>query len=162
MPSFLRGTGYKNPQDELKTVFQTAWNAPGVHQFAWFSKHPENLRFFNDYMATRRQPAVSWLSVYPVLEELGDWKAFDPGRPVYVNVGGGIGHQCKQFRDKFPELPGRVILQDLPHTVAEALSTPGVENMAHDFFKPQLVKGKFLTSSPFTSLGRTVLTFSRR
>lgn len=147
MPSFLKKTGYKNPQDEFNTIFQTAWNAPGEHQFAWFGKHPEKLRFFNDYMATRRQPALSWLSVYPVLEELGDWEAFDPGRPVYVNVGGGIGHQCKQFRERFPALPGRVVLQDLPHTVAEALPTPGVENIAHNFFEPQPVKGKFSAAS---------------
>ncbi|GAW24152.1 hypothetical protein ANO14919_137330 [Xylariales sp. No.14919] len=35
---------------------------------------------------------------------------------------------------------GRVILQDLPHSISNALPTPGVENMAHDFFEPQPVK----------------------
>lgn len=141
MPSFLRRTRYRNPEDELNTVFQDAWNAPGKHQFTWLGEHPEKLRFFNDYMATRRQPQISWLSVYPILEEIGDLKSFPSNRPLYVNVGGGIGHQCKQFRDRFPHLTGRVILQDLPHTVAEALPTLGVENMAHNFFDPQPVKG---------------------
>ncbi|KAK8043794.1 hypothetical protein PG994_012632 [Apiospora phragmitis] len=44
-------------------------------------------------------------------------------------------------QDVGPDRPGRVINQDLPGTVARALPTPGVENMAHDFFEPQPVRG---------------------
>jgi hypothetical protein len=92
-------------------------------------------------MALRRKPDLSWLSVYPVVEETRSW---DPERPVFVNVGGGVGHQCAQFKEKFPDVPGRVILQDMPHSIAQALPTPGVENMVHDFFQPQPVKGKLM------------------
>lgn len=143
LPRFLRETGYKNPTDPLNTVFQTAWKS-NLHQFAWFEDQPDRLKFFNEYMALRRSADVSWLSVYPVEEETTDWH--DPTRPLYVNMGGGIGHQCAQFKERYPHLPGRVILQDLPHSIAKALPTPGVENMAHDFFEPQPVKGPFLTS----------------
>jgi len=71
----------------------------------------------------------------------------DPERVLYVNVGGGIGHQCAEFRNKYPasQIPGRVVLQDLPATIERALPTEGVENMAHDFFQPQPVKGRFLS-----------------
>ncbi|KAL2043501.1 hypothetical protein N7G274_003808 [Stereocaulon virgatum] len=55
-------------------------------------------------------------------------------------MGGGVGHQCAQFKARFPHVPGRVILQDLPHSIDKALPTPGVENMVHDFFEPQPVK----------------------
>jgi hypothetical protein len=104
------------------------------------SKH---LAYFNDYMALRRQPELSWLSVYPVVQETKDWDAADNSKAIYINIGGGIGHQCKQFKEKYPDLPGRVILQDLSHSIANALPTPGVENMEHDFFQPQPIKGKF-------------------
>ncbi|KAJ2999001.1 hypothetical protein NUW58_g141 [Xylaria curta] len=137
LPSFLRTTGYSNPTNELLTVFQQAW-ATSQHQFPWFAEHPEELQYFNDYMALRRKPEISWLSVYPVEKEAA---GCGNTRPIYVNIGGGIGHQCAQFKDKYPALAGRVILQDLPHSISNALPTPGVENMAHDFFEPQPVKG---------------------
>lgn len=137
LPSFLTRTEHKSPTDEMHTAFQDAWST-SLHAFPWFAGHPEHLAYFNDYMALRRQPELSWLAVYPVEEEA---KGLDAGRPIYVNIGGGIGHQCAQFKEKYPSLPGRVILQDLPHSIAQALPTPGVENMAHDFFDAQPVKG---------------------
>ncbi|KAK0712210.1 O-methyl transferase B [Apiosordaria backusii] len=137
-PSYLKKIGYKNPTDETNTAFHEGWNTR-VHPFQWMSEHPEQLAHFHKYMALRRQAELSWLTVYPVLEETKG--LVDPNRALYVNVGGGIGHQCAQFREKYPDLPGRVILQDLPATIERALPTPGVENMAHDFFEPQPVKG---------------------
>ncbi|GAP84748.1 putative O-methyl transferase B [Rosellinia necatrix] len=137
LPDFLKRTGYKTPTDGLHTAFQDAWKT-SADQFSWFAEHPENLEYFNNFMAFRREPQLSWLAVYPVKEEVRDW---DPKKPVYVNIGGGIGHQCAQFLEKYPEVPGRVILQDLPHSVDKALPTPRVENVAHDFFEPQPIKG---------------------
>ncbi|KAF2683182.1 S-adenosyl-L-methionine-dependent methyltransferase [Lentithecium fluviatile CBS 122367] len=139
LPAFLKRTGYKNPTNETQTVFQDAWKTP-LHGFTWFKEHPENLAFFNDFMAFRREPELSWLTVYPVAEETKDHD-WDSSRPLYVNIGGGIGHQCAQFKEKYPDLPGRVILQDLPHSIANALQTAGVENMVHDFFEPQPIQG---------------------
>ncbi|KAI0411469.1 S-adenosyl-L-methionine-dependent methyltransferase [Xylaria grammica] len=124
LPSSLRMTSYANPTNKLQTVFQQAWGT-SQHQFPWFAGHPEALQYFNDYMALRLgREAVGC----------------DSTRPIYVNIGGGIGYQCAQFKDKYPDLVGRVILQDLPHSISNALPTPGVENMAHDFFEPQPVK----------------------
>lgn len=138
LPSFMKKTAYNNPTNEIDTVFQQAFNTT-QHQFEWFSSHQEALQYFNDYMALRRDSNVSWLSAYPVEAEIG---SLDPSRAVYVNIGGGIGHQCAQFRERFPALPGKVILQDLPHSIAQALQTSGVENMEHNFFEPQPVKGE--------------------
>lgn len=89
-------------------------------------------------MALRREPDVSWLTSYPVNEEAKDW---DASKAVFVNIGGGVGHQCAQFKNKCPKVPGRVILQDLPHSIEQALPTPGVENMVQDFFEPQPIQG---------------------
>lgn len=101
---------------------------------------PERLEHFNRYMALRRAGThrSSWLDVYPISEVGENW---DSNRPLYVNIGGGVGHQCAEFRARFPNLPGRVILQDMPHTIAKALQTPGVENMPHDLFEPQPIRG---------------------
>ncbi|PQE06904.1 O-methyl transferase B protein [Rutstroemia sp. NJR-2017a BVV2] len=137
LPAYLQENGYKNPIDETKTAFQVAFNTP-LGSYAWFASNPTHLAYFNAYMALRRQPDTTWLSVYPVTKEAADWSA---EKGLYVNIGGGIGHQCAQFKEKYPMLQGRIVLQDLPHSVAQALPTPGVENIAHDMFEPQPVLG---------------------
>jgi hypothetical protein len=138
LPAFLKKTEYKDPADELHTSFQDAFNTE-LAVFPWFASHPGHLAPFNDYMRLRRQPDVSWLTVYPVADEVKDW---NPEKAIFVNIGGGVGHQCAEFKQKFPNAPGKVILQDLPASIAKALPTPGVDNTIHDFFQPQPVKGK--------------------
>ncbi|KAH7384628.1 S-adenosyl-L-methionine-dependent methyltransferase [Pyrenochaeta sp. MPI-SDFR-AT-0127] len=137
LPDYLRETGYRNPIDETKTAFQVAFDTP-LNTYAWFATHPTHLAHFNAYMALRRKPDATWLSVYPVATEAAGWPA---EKGLYVNIGGSIGHQCAQFKEKYPKLQGRVVLQDLPHSVAQALPTPGVENIAHDMFEPQPILG---------------------
>ncbi|KAK7941490.1 acetyl-CoA synthetase-like protein [Apiospora aurea] len=100
---------------------------------------PNAMDDFHQYMALRRDATLSWLSVYPVREVTAGLT--DPQRPLYVNVGGGIGHQCAEFRAQYPDIPGRVINQDLPETVERGVQAEGLEHMAHDFFQPQPVKG---------------------
>ncbi|KAI1206245.1 O-methyl transferase B [Annulohypoxylon truncatum] len=138
IPEFLKENGYQNTTDPKHTVFQKTWNTPKT-PFELMPTLPEAMDDFHTYMALRRQTELSWLTVYPARSEAAGLT--DPQRPLYVNIGGGIGHQCAQFREKYPDMPGRVILQDLPDVVARALPTPGVENMAYDFFEPQPVRG---------------------
>lgn len=147
LPSFLKKTGFKNPQDELHTPFQEGWNT-SLDAFTWFADHLDHLAYFNDFMALRREATLSWISVYPVREMAGQW---DPNLALYVNIGGGVGHQCVQFKDRYPDIPGRVILQDLPHTIDKALPCKGVEHMACDFYEPQPIIGK--TSYSYSSCG---------
>ncbi|KAG4219971.1 hypothetical protein PC116_g31550, partial [Phytophthora cactorum] len=137
LPDYLRDTGYKNPVDDTKTAFQMAHHM-SIGPYSWFASNPTQLAHFNTYMALRRKSDATWLSVYPVATEAANWPA---EKGLYVNIGGSIGHQCAQFKEKYPMLQGRVVLQDLPHSIARALPTPGVENMAHDMFKPQPIIG---------------------
>lgn len=60
---------------------------------------------------------------------------------LFVDVGGGAGHKCMELKARYPALPGKVILQDRPETLAHAI--PTVESMVHDFFTEQPIKGKF-------------------
>ncbi|KAI1078166.1 S-adenosyl-L-methionine-dependent methyltransferase [Whalleya microplaca] len=137
LPDLLKHTGYKTPVDDAKTAFHLAFRTT-LDPFSWFAQNPTYLADFHAYHALRRQPDATWLSVYPIEAEAAEWPA---DQPLYVNVGGGVGHQCAQFKEKYPNLGGRVILQDLPHSVAQALPTPGVENMAYNMFEPQPVIG---------------------
>ncbi|MCJ1397469.1 hypothetical protein MMC11_000662 [Xylographa trunciseda] len=137
LPQFLRRTGYQNPTDGTDVVIQQAFQTD-LDAYQWLGAHPSNLEWFNQYMSSRRNAAESWLSAYPVKEETKDWS---PEKAVFVNMGGGIGHQCAEFKAMYPSIPGHVILQDLPQTIEKAMQTPGVETMAHSFFTPQPVQG---------------------
>ena len=85
----------------------------------------------------RKDQATCW-DVYPVEREIKGWS---PDATVLVDIGGSVGQQCAEFTAKFQKVRGHVILQDLSGPIEVALSTPGVENMVHDMFKPQPIKG---------------------
>ena len=61
---------------------------------------------------------------------------------MWVDVGGGYGQKTIALKRACPSLPGRFIVQDLPGTIQNAPKNEGIENMAHDFFTEQPVKGK--------------------
>jgi len=81
----------------------------------------------------------TWLSVYPFEEEAGECGEDDV---LFVDLGGGIGHQCVALRQKYPGVKGRVMVQDLEHSIKGKLDHEGVEGMVHDIFEEQPIKGK--------------------
>ena len=62
---------------------------------------------------------------------------------IFVDVGGGNGSQCAALKKAFPDLKGRIILQDRPAVLEKALKVDGMELMAHDFLTEQPVHSKF-------------------
>ena len=93
-------------------------------------------------MAAQRQGTSTWLNVYPIADGARQW---DSQNAVFVDVGGGFGHQCAALQAAYPNLPGQIILQDLPQATAHALPLPGVKIMTHDFFQPQPIEGAIHT-----------------
>jgi len=140
LPGYLAQHRYQNVMDNKKSALQEAWKTE-LPVFLWLPTREEAYAQFNLHMAARRDAATmpTWLSVYPIQQETKGW---NPEAPVFVDIGGGIGHQCAGLKAKYPELPGRVILQDLPNCLKDALTTPGVENMVHDITHPEPIKGK--------------------
>ncbi|KAF2236503.1 S-adenosyl-L-methionine-dependent methyltransferase [Viridothelium virens] len=138
MPEFHRIHGYTNPPSATNCPFQLAYQTSK----SAFEFMPElsqyRLDAFHTYMSTRTANAKSWLSVYPFAQEIDE---SGPSDVVFVDVGGGAGHQCVELRKAFPELQGRVIVQDLEYPINKRLQHPGVEGMVHDAFKKQPVKG---------------------
>jgi demethylsterigmatocystin 6-O-methyltransferase len=112
LPSFLSRNGYQNISDRSRTVFHTAWNTE-LPVFEWLSQHPEHFDNLNQHMAARRLKMSTWLSVFLLEQEAKDWHE---GDPLFVDIGGGIGHQCAKLKAIYPNIRGRVILQDLPYS----------------------------------------------
>lgn len=63
-------------------------------------------------------------------------------RCFFVDVGGGIGHQSIILRERFPGLENRIIVQNIPATLAHAIPHPGVEILEQNFFEPQAITGE--------------------
>lgn len=95
-------------------------------------------------MAAYRAGKPSWVDpgFYPVSELL--IKRFDSTSSdvLLVDVGGSLGHDLHELKEKHPSLPGKLVLQDRPEVI-DTVSSGGrvFEAMTHDFFTPQPVKG---------------------
>lgn len=101
-------------------------------------QHPEALGYFVEHMMANRAGMPTFLDTYPVLEKA---TGLSPERALFVDIGGGLDHQAVSFKQRYPQLEGRVIVQDLAQTLAHAIDFPGVEKQTYDFFTPQVVKG---------------------
>lgn len=138
MPDYFAANGYKNPSDARDGPFNLAYNCKGETYFDYLGK-PENKRMataFNDTMALQKTgEKESFVKSYPVAERL---RIDDPDRVLFVDVGGGVGHQLLKFRHRAAGLPGKFALEDLPGVLAQATNLPDdVVKIGHDFFQPQ-------------------------
>jgi demethylsterigmatocystin 6-O-methyltransferase len=93
-------------------------------------------------MRAQRDGLPTWIDGYPVSEKTKDLR---PDQPLFVDIGGSVGHESLRLRDRYPNIPGTVTVQDLPVTIdglpAEQRRS-NVDFMTHDFFNPQPIKGE--------------------
>lgn len=116
------------------------------HWFEHIQTHPENGPAFNNHMAGYLLGRPPWMEddFYPAKERL--IKGFDAENKdavMFVDIAGGFGHYTEQFRSKFPDVPGRLIVQDLPVVIDQVQGLhPRIEKMGYDFLTEQPVKGE--------------------
>src|ERR1700748_2613626 len=103
-PKLLEETGYANPADMHQTPFQKAFQTD-LPRFAWFKNHPDLSANFGVWMTAQHDRQMNWLDVI-------DFREFTRGSTAetaaFVDVGGGVGHQCALLRSKVPDLVGKV------------------------------------------------------
>ncbi|KAK5989787.1 Flavin-dependent halogenase aclH [Cladobotryum mycophilum] len=132
LPDFLKETGYKN-LTETSALQKGLDTELGL--FPWLEQHPDVLRDFQSLMGVPKEG--NCLDVIPL-----DYSVSSGHEgPVFVDIGGNTGQQAARLLSKYPELAGRVVVQDREENVKSAPGVKGVQLMAHDFFTPQPVKG---------------------
>ncbi|OJJ98276.1 hypothetical protein ASPACDRAFT_44781 [Aspergillus aculeatus ATCC 16872] len=160
-PSDRERTAFQQAHQTDQTVF--AWFMGG-------SAPPRLFEEFSLWMSAQRVGQPIWLDVFPLERLLTSATAAKatapttpttptatnsaaaaaaatsaspslPPPPIFVDIGGGVGHQCVELLKRLPQLHGRVVLEDLAPVVAKALPHAGFERRAHDFWTPQPVVG---------------------
>jgi len=139
LPSFLSDTAYDNPSNVMKTPFQIA-HKTDQPAFIWGMSQPERAQTFGLWMTATHEGHKSWLDVFPPKRFCDN---SDDETIVFVDIGGGIGHQAAALKTELStaHIAGRVVLQDLPMAIEHAIPTEGVEKMEFDFWGQQPVKG---------------------
>lgn len=145
LPTYLKSTSYVQPTSLVDGPFQAA-HKTNLPFFAWLDANPPYQDIFNNYMAAYRAGKISWLDpgFYPVNERLIEQFDADSSEALLVDVGGGLGHDLRELRQKYPNLRGRLVLQDRAEVLTEASKSDGnvdFQTMPHDFFTPQPVQG---------------------
>lgn len=123
------------PHTAVKKAFST-----DLTGFEWLRADPKQFKAFQQAMSIAPQARVPWFTVFPLEAELGSFLK-ESSTPAFLDIGGGFGHQCAALASAFPSLKGRLVLQDMAHTLAIAPKLDGVDSMAHDFFGAQPVQG---------------------
>ena len=108
--------------------------------------HPEDAKWTFRYMEAHKAAAPTWMDgSVPISDFELSGADIEKGRVMAVDVGGGAGHQMLALRRAFPELKGRLVVQDVALMIdqvdREVAEASGLEPMVHDFYTPQPVKG---------------------
>lgn len=111
--------------------------------YTWMQTRPVQQGAFHRFMDAQFASLPTWLDVVPFASEMMGAEAPQNEDVVFVDVGGGNGSQLAALKEKFPELKGRMILQDRPDVLSKALQVEGMEKMPYDFETEQPVKGEW-------------------
>ncbi|KAI8957077.1 S-adenosyl-L-methionine-dependent methyltransferase [Daldinia sp. FL1419] len=151
LPAFLRLHAYNPPDTKNDTAFALG-NGVSPEEatfFDWLKTRPENAKHFNVFMGSHRTGVRTWLDRPELINEITNaFKKVTAGKVggkergvSFADIGGGIGHQCKAFKKRVPNIKGTIILEDLEEVVANADLEPGIEKLGVNFLEGQPVKG---------------------
>lgn len=70
---------------------------------------------------------ATWLEAVDFASEIGAGGLVTETDVMLVDFGGGNGSQCAPLRRTWPEMRGRLVLQDRHNVIAKALEVPGME-----------------------------------
>ncbi|KAI9849434.1 MAG: hypothetical protein M1837_004054 [Sclerophora amabilis] len=142
LPQYLANTSFREPIDIPTGPYAFAH---GMSFWKLAEERPRPRETFNSFMTMQKEGRGNWVDLFPVEERLAPSLREDPDAVLLVDVGGGRGHDLEDFKARYGHgrLPGRLVLEDLPATLADvrALEKEGIELREYDFFTQQPVTG---------------------
>lgn len=142
MPEFFAENNYQDITSTTHTPFQKAFNTK-LTSFEWLVQNPKQFGYLQKVMTAME--GLEWTEGFNLIDTEAHKIPSSPPQPTekpfFVDVGGGHGHQCVQLGKKYPNLLGRLVLQDLPEAVDKLSPIEGVKAEAYDFFQKQPITG---------------------
>lgn len=142
LPGFAALNNTLKDPNTTRTAFQNSFDTDLTY-YQWAETHPLEKNAFHHFMEEHIANLPHWLDAFDFRDEFGAGLTDDD--VAFVDIGGSIGHQCEALRRRHPNLKGRVILQDLPDVIENALPVPGMEKMSHNYLEEQPIKGEHAT-----------------
>jgi trans-aconitate methyltransferase len=100
--------------------------------------YPEKKAAFHRLMDLQFAFSHTWLDVVDLANEFAS--VTGPETILFVDIGGGNGHQCEELLNKYPDLQGRVILEDQEKVIKHATVGKNVERLTYDYITEQPVR----------------------
>jgi hypothetical protein len=136
---FLQSHNLTSPTSHTDAPFQFALNTK-LDLWGYLQDDPARAKIFNESMRSSAIIGVSGIPPFSFME-----LSCEPNEVLIVDIGGGKGQVLKSIISAFPEIGGKMILQDLPSVIADAKVSGDLPHsiitMPHDFFTPQPIKG---------------------
>jgi hypothetical protein len=153
-PEFLAKTGYRMPSDDTNSCYIDTYPEKKDY-FGRCRENPSYQESFSSFLALWSQHRRPWPQFYDTQALLKGFDVSD-GSALVVDIGGHHGADLLHVLEKHPNVPaGSLVLQDLPKVIASAkFTTDKIRAIGHNFFEPQPVKGEFLFSIRFATIGR--------
>ncbi|OQE06781.1 hypothetical protein PENVUL_c016G08296 [Penicillium vulpinum] len=141
LPTWLKQNAYQSPTNGIDCPFTTGYNTK-LAFYEWLHANPHNPSLASQFagvMSAYRQNSKSWMDgdSYPLHDRLICEARTGKDDVFLVDVGGSVGHDLLELRRKWPSLPGKLILQDLPAVVENVGILEDIQVMAYDFFTTQ-------------------------
>ncbi|CAI6325081.1 unnamed protein product [Periconia digitata] len=140
LPGLLRSNNYQNPTDPKNTAVQRAFDRPDTDLIGILMQNPKAGQGFGMLMSSWGEGHAMLQHLYPVTEKLVDTFEENISPVMFVDVGGGYGQRAMALKKDFPQIPGKIIVQDLPSSIDRAPPAEGLEFQVHDFFTEQPIK----------------------
>jgi hypothetical protein len=114
MPAYFKDNGCRLPCSTNDGPLQYAYGTAKDSYSYWSTEKPATMANFNVFMKGLfgTPQRLGWTDWFPFEEVCLD--GFDESKSeyVFVDVAGGKGHECEMLLKKFPNLRGKLVLED--------------------------------------------------
>lgn len=143
IPEYGMKTGWQSNGSYADGPFQLGAKT-NLGFWEYLNEVPERMQLFNSGMRSQTTIGNGRRSgAYPFAAELNK-EPIGTDEVLIVDVGGGRGQSLEAIKHDYPQLEGRLVLQDLPDVIADARSNglpEYIETSVSSFFKPQPIQG---------------------
>jgi hypothetical protein len=138
IPRYLKSHNYQNPANPSDSPWQEGYQTKD-HPFVWLQSNPKHFALFMQWVHLSRAGLPMWFDVFPFDQIVASGSNKDT--VIFVDVGSALGHQSIALRERYPDLPGRIVIQDSAQVINMVKPSHDIEPQVYDFFTPQPVKG---------------------